>query len=94
MGGIVTAVPTVRNQNELIISPNPAKDYIKVISVTGTQRISIFTMTGVKTKEFQLSTIQGAENDLYIGDLPSGTYLLKAQNINGQATVKKVIKRP
>ena len=94
MGGIVTAVPIIRNHDEVIISPNPATDYIKVISVTGTQRILIFTMTGVKTKEFQLSTIQGAENDLYIGDLASGTYLVKAQNINGQATVKKIIKRP
>ncbi len=94
LGSIVTAVPVIKSQNELLIFPNPATDNIRVISVTGTQRASLFTLTGVKVKEFLLSGVQGAENELYIGDLHSGTYLLQAYNINGRSSVQKIIKRP
>ncbi|MEI7524867.1 MAG: alpha-amylase family glycosyl hydrolase [Mariniphaga sp.] len=94
LGNIVTDVPLIKSQNYLQISPNPASDYLKVISVTGSQKLSIFSLTGVKVKEFQLSTLQGAENNLFIGDLNPGLYMVKAQNINGETLVRKVIKRP
>ncbi len=93
LGNIVTALPVLNNQNELLISPNPATDYLRVVSSTGSRFISVFTLTGVKAKEFQLSPVQGTENELYIGDLKTGTYLLQVKNVNGQTIVQKVIKR-
>jgi len=92
MGNIVTAVPIIKNQNELLISPNPATNYLKINSITGLQRLSIYTITGIKVKEFQLSGAQGTENNLFIGDLVSGTYLLQSQNINGTGVVRKIVK--
>ena len=94
MGNIITGVPVIKNQNSLLISPNPATDNLRIISVTGSQQISIYNVMGVKVKEFQLSTVQGAENNLFIGDLIPGIYMLKAQNVNGEFIVRKVIKRP
>lgn len=94
LGNIVTAVPVIKYQNSLQISPNPASDYLKVTSVTGSQQISIFSITGVKAKVFQLSTVQGADNNLFIGDLTPGIYIVKAQNVNGETVIAKVIKRP
>ena len=56
--------------------------------------ISVFNMTGQKAKQFHVSNIQGAENQLFIGDLYSGIYLLQATNTQGQVIVRKIIKRP
>ncbi len=80
--------------NNLIIYPNPATDFINVTSVDQTRSISILNMAGLKAKEFQLSNIQGVENQLYIGDLHSGIYLVQATNIDGRVVVQKIIKRP
>jgi len=80
--------------NDLIVYPNPANSFINVTSVDQINSISIFNMAGLKAMEFQLSTIQGVENQLYIGDLRSGIYLLQATNADGQVVVRKIIKRP
>ncbi len=94
MGSVITAIPIFKNPNEVQISPNPASDYIKVISVTGSGRLSIFSITGVKAKEYLLTPIQGAENNLFVGDLSPGTYVVKVENVNGKSAVRKVIIRP
>ncbi|MCX6236233.1 MAG: alpha-amylase family glycosyl hydrolase [Bacteroidia bacterium] len=83
-----------KDNNDLLIYPNPATDYINVTSVEKTQNVSIFTLAGTKAKEFKLSNIQGVENQLYIGDLYSGIYLLQTKNADGQIVVRKIIKRP
>lgn len=83
-----------KDNNDLLIYPNPATDYINVTSVERTQIVSIFTLAGNKAKEFKLSNIQGVENQLYIGDLYSGIYLLQTKNADGQIVVRKIIKRP
>jgi hypothetical protein len=80
--------------NDIQISPNPAGDYIRVISAKGTDRVEIFTLTGSKVKEFKLTNFQNEDNEFYVGDLHSGIYLLKVHNTDGQTIVKKVIKKP
>jgi hypothetical protein len=79
--------------NNLIIYPNPTTNFLNVISVDQIKNISIFNMAGLKAKEFQLSNIHGVENQLNIGDLRSGIYLLQATNADGQVVVRKIIKR-
>jgi len=79
---------------DLMIFPNPASNYLSVTSTEIIQDISVFTMTGQKVKDFQLSNTQGNENKLYIGDLQSGIYFLQIRNSDGQAVTRKMIKRP
>lgn len=80
--------------NNLFIYPNPATNYINVTSAESAKSISIYNLAGLKAKEFKLSNIQGVENQLYIGDLPSGIYLLQAKSADGRIVVRKIIKRP
>jgi hypothetical protein len=82
------------NQNNLIVYPNPATSFINVNSVDQIKSIAVFNMAGQKAKQFQVSSIQGAENQLYIGDLESGIFLLQATNADGEVVVRKIIKRP
>jgi len=86
--------PGYEKQNNLIVYPNPATRFINVNSMDLIKNISIFNMEGLKAKEFQLSNIQGVENQLYIGDLESGIFLLQATNAEGEVVVRKIIKRP
>jgi len=79
---------------DLIISPNPSSNYIRLNSVAGTQRILIFTLSGIKAREFQLSGLQGTEYEVYIGDLHSGVYLLQTIGTKGETKVRKLIKQP
>jgi hypothetical protein len=95
LGLVITGIENnYNNQDSLMIYPNPATNYINVTSTEMSQSISIFNLAGLKTKEFQLSNIPGIENQLYIGDLPSGIYMLQAKNMNGRVVVRKIIKRP
>jgi len=83
-----------QKQNDLIVYPNPATSFINVNSVDQIKSISVFNMAGQKAKQFQLSTVQGADHQLYIGDLESGIFLLQATNADGEIVVRKIIKRP
>lgn len=91
---VLTDVPLpLKNPIDLFISPNPAFDYIKVISAAGIENIAIYSLTGAKAKEFRPAGLQFGENDFYIGDLHSGVYLVQARNQSGQTTVQKLIKQ-
>jgi len=59
--------------NDLIIYPNPAKDYI-TIKTDNNSLVEILNLFGVKLIE------ANANQSIYIGHLASGIYLLKADN--------------
>ena len=82
------------NVNDLVIWPNPVKDYVNVISAGSIENIAIYNVAGSKVKEFRLNNLETVENKLYIGDLKTGLYLLEARNKNGKVEVRKVIKKP
>ena len=95
LGMVITGIEDeFISQGDLLIYPNPATDFIYVTSADRIQDISIYNLAGLKAKEFKLSNIQGAENKLDIGDLPSGIYLLQAISSDDRIVVRKIIKRP
>ncbi len=70
------------------ILPNPAKDYIKVMSHFKINDFEIFDIRGIKVKSIPINS---HEKQINISDLPAGTYLVKINTIRGSAT-KKLIK--
>jgi glycosidase len=95
LGLVITGIENnYNNLDGLLIYPNPATSFINVTSTISTQSISIFTLAGLKAKEFSLTNNQGVENQLYIGDLLSGIYLLQVKNTDGRVVVRKIIKQP
>lgn len=92
---VITGIENVTvDTSNLEVWPNPTTDFIKVNSDQKIRSISIFALSGTKVKEFALSNIPGVDNELYIGDLAHGMYLLQVQNTDGQTTVRKFIKQP
>ncbi len=78
----------------LTLYPNPAFDFINVASGSKIHSISIYSLTGSKTREFKLSDMQDVGKDLYIGDLQAGVYIMQAQMTSGQSIMRKIIKLP
>ncbi|WP_298535707.1 T9SS type A sorting domain-containing protein [uncultured Algibacter sp.] len=70
------------------IYPNPAKDYVSIVSKNITIRsVEIYNVIG---KRLLVSNILN-DNKLNISSLNSGVYLLKI-NANGKSVVKKIVK--
>jgi len=80
--GIVEA-----NQNKYIeLYPNPVNDYLTITgNVEPGAKISINDLTGREVK-----TVTFTGNNLYIGDLQKGTYILRCMNGNDVCTEKLV----
>ncbi|MFN9710563.1 MAG: serine hydrolase [Bacteroidota bacterium] len=73
------------SNNNLIIFPNPVKDYLHIQSEKNISKIEIYNLHGQLFKSFHL------HNDNYkisLADLPAGQYFLKAISKNSQQVVR------
>ncbi|MDR1763172.1 MAG: T9SS type A sorting domain-containing protein [Dysgonamonadaceae bacterium] len=61
--------------------------YANVVSQDNVKTLSIYNLTGMKLKAVSDS------NALYVGDLPSGVYLIEAQTINEKNVIKILLKK-
>lgn len=77
-------------KKQIVVSPNPVTDILNVsfdnVLKTITS-IELFTMNGTPLRQ-QLITEGMSNIELYLGNLPSGIYLLKIKSIDGINTVK------
>jgi hypothetical protein len=74
--------------NTCNVLPNPAKNYIKVMSHFKINDIEIFDIRGIMVKSV---LINSHEKQINISDLALGTYLVKINTARGSST-KKLIK--
>jgi lysophospholipase L1-like esterase len=90
----LTAIPEYLNEgDELIIFPNPVKEFVFFDSLSKTNihiaEIKLFSLDGKLIKSEKLN---GNENSIFIGDLHSGTYLLSLINREGLVRSYKIFK--
>ncbi|WP_127845204.1 T9SS type A sorting domain-containing protein [Psychroflexus aestuariivivens] len=83
------------NQNiddpvNLEIYPNPTQDFITINAQSLTQ-ISLFDLTGKQVFSKKTDSINEFRLDLI--DKVSGVYLLKIETLNGESSVRKIIKK-
>ena len=83
------AIPENSNNDSLNIYPNPASTSIKIES-DGFKKVKIFNVKGQKVKKISLKGQTSIEID--VTKLPSGTYLVKALDVNGNIRVGKFVK--
>ncbi len=76
-------------KNKLVISPNPASDFITVKSDNKIVNILVIDNSGKLVKEFKIN--EGSEK-LDISDLVKGLYYFKIKTSTSEEIVKKVIK--
>ncbi|KAA5535081.1 T9SS type A sorting domain-containing protein [Taibaiella lutea] len=73
--------------NAVILSPNPAKDYLKIQTTETLKEISIYTTSGQK-----IETLTMPQSVVNISHLSAGLYFIHIMDINGSMQVLKFIK--
>lgn len=71
------------------VYPNPASENVMVELPQGNKVISLFNITGVEVLHLETSELQ---QNLNVGQLPSGVYLLRI-SIDGKQAIGKIVKR-
>jgi hypothetical protein len=85
----------IKNNNQAIsIWPNPASEYVRIVSDAGNNtytKARIFDLSGRMLMEQQLQST--AVNTVSISKLPAGTYIVKLDNGNGASYNHKISKQ-
>jgi hypothetical protein len=90
----VVSVNLKNDTQPIAIWPNPATDQVHVASNTaGTSvftRAQVFDLSG---RMFMEVSMQANKNMIYVGKLPSGTYLVKVFAENGASYSQKIVRQ-
>lgn len=70
------SVSELKNENKLVVSPNPAKNFIQMNNLKGKEKISIYNSCGMKIKNINIEPM----NLIDISDLKSGFYFISFDN--------------
>ena len=70
----------------LSVYPNPTDDVLYVVTSSETSQISLMTLHGKLIKTCVLNN-----NQIYVGDLPNGVYLVEIKENNGARKIARVI---
>lgn len=76
-------------ENNLMLWPNPTTTSVNVENLSPESRFRLYDSTG---KQVNSGIWQNATETLETDGLPSGIYLLKVSNSQGETTVKKIVK--
>lgn len=76
---------TPENEISLSLWPNPAKDFIYLLNDAQINTVQIYSSDG---KLLITKTINDKETDIFVQDLPTGTYFLQAITEDGTETLK------
>lgn len=82
------ALSDVEMDKMCYLFPNPAKDYIKVLSHYTIKNVQIFDLSGKLFAEKKVNTF---EDTIDISNLPSGSYIVKIHTPKGTADKKLII---
>ncbi|MDR0969790.1 MAG: T9SS type A sorting domain-containing protein [Lentimicrobiaceae bacterium] len=72
---------------EMVAYPNPFHDRVQLLLPPNTCRVSVYNSNGMLIK-----TGNGNCNELFLGDVPAGLYIVTAQTAEGKVYIQKVVK--
>ncbi len=81
-----------KTESGFVLWPNPVSDYLKIVSVSPLSRIVVYSMLGSKIKEMSLPGTDSSAQDLYLGDLQRGNYVIQVISKQGKTETRKIIK--
>ena len=91
--GITTEVGVIpKQETSFVIWPNPVSEILKISSVTPLSRIVIYAMNGAKVRELNLPGTESAAQELNLGDLVRGNYIIQVVSKKGEVEARKIVK--
>ncbi len=90
---ITTEVEVIpKTQAGFVVWPNPMSETLKISSTLPLSRIIVYSMAGAKMKEVILPGTEITAEELYLGDLQCGSYLIQVIDKKGKSEARKIIK--
>lgn len=87
--GTVDVPHNEKDPNNLTVYPNPASDFIKIVSANQSiKNIQVFTVTGQLMAEYN-----GSQTQLDVSQWPAGLYFITVETLSGNYDTVKVIKK-
>ena len=84
--GTNTGIPELQQQSGIVVSPSPATDFVTVSGLQGNETLYFYNINGQLLITHKVASV--AEN-VPVGHLPSGIYLLKTSNGQMMKWMKK-----
>jgi len=75
-----------------VVWPNPVSEILKISSATPLSRIVVYSMSGSIIKELTLSGSENSAQDLNLGELSRGNYIIQVVSKQGKTESRKIIK--
>lgn len=75
-----------------VLWPNPVSETLKISSALPLSRIIVYSMTGSILKELNLPGTDTSGQELYLGDLQRGNYLIQVITNKGKSESRKIVK--
>ncbi|MFT6165372.1 MAG: hypothetical protein ACJAV5_000379 [Vicingaceae bacterium] len=99
--GLLTGIKDFESmaKGQVQISPNPAKDVVKITNAEGLERVEVYDAGGKLLQNFvdfdfaQSHKSIGSVNKIDLSNYEAGTYILKLIMKNGEVFSKKIIKQ-
>jgi hypothetical protein len=75
-----------------VIWPNPVNEILKISSSAPLSRIVVYSMSGSKIKELSVSGSENSAQELNLGELSRGNYIIQVVSKQGKTESRKIIK--
>ncbi len=75
-----------------VVWPNPVNETLKISSASLLSRIVVYSISGVKIKELIFPEAESSAQELFLGDLQRGNYVIQVVGKEGKTESRKIIK--
>jgi 1,4-alpha-glucan branching enzyme len=75
-----------------VVWPNPVSETLKISSALPLSRIVVYSMSGSKLKELNLPGTETSAQELFLGDLQRGNYIIQVVSKKGKTESRKIVK--
>ncbi len=90
---IVTEVNVLpKPETGFVVWPNPVSETMQISSSVPLARILIYSVAGLKMKEFNLSAAGASAQEIFLGDLLRGSYVIQVIDQKGKMESRKIVK--
>lgn len=77
----------ISTQNKLMVTPNPAHDYVKIITTSEVESVEAWSISGAGCGDLIV-----ADNKINVSAFAPGVYIIKVTTVDGQQSTAKVVK--
>jgi len=89
--GLSTNIADVNQSESISVYPNPTNDVLQITSKKELKTVRLYNISGKMVGQFDL---HGEKNEsINISNLTSGIYIINVEDLSGEFSVSKIVKK-